>query len=158
LGPRPFSGPFRFGVTELVALTWLPKLMDAMATRYPQVALEPEVDASGILLDKLADRRLDLLVGLSPPPDTSLRVVPLGNVSLAWVCAPGVGPPSDVVPVAELARYPVLTHGEASGLHKLLFDWFHASGVRFNRVINCGSLNVLTTLATAGLGITSVPR
>src|SRR6185295_19796075 len=26
-GPATFAGPFRFGVTELVALTWLPKLI-----------------------------------------------------------------------------------------------------------------------------------
>jgi DNA-binding transcriptional LysR family regulator len=156
-GPRTFSGPFRLGVTELVALTWLPRLMAAVEERYPQVVLEPEVDASGILLEKLTDRRLDLVVGLNPPTDASLRVVPLGSVTLDWVCAPGIGPRDDVVLVTDVAKYPVLTQGEASGVHKLLFDWFRASGVRFNRVIKCSSVHVLTTLAQAGLGITFVP-
>lgn len=153
-GPRAFSGPFRFGVTELVALTWLPNLIVAIMQEYPNVAPEPEVDASVALFEKLADYRLDFVVGLNPPVHANFRAVPLDNVTLQWVCAPGVGPQGDVVPLAEMANYPVLTQGEGSGLHKLLVDWFHASGVKFNRIVKCNSLNVLTALAAAGLGVT----
>ncbi|RWM98741.1 MAG: LysR family transcriptional regulator [Mesorhizobium sp.] len=154
-GPRAFSGPFRFGVTELVALTWLPKLIVAMKEAYPKLVPEPEVDASVSLFTKLAERRLDLVIGLDPPSTEAFKMVPLDSVRLQWMCAPGAGPPeANVVPLSELARYPVLTQGEGSGLQKLVIDRLHASGITFDRIVKCNSLSVLAALAAAGLGIT----
>lgn len=153
-GPLAFSGPFRFGVTELVALTWLPKLIVAMKEEYPDIVPEPEVDASVNLFDKLAERRLDLAIGLDPPSNADFRAVPLDSVTLQWMCAPGVGPEGEVVPIAEIANYPILTQAEGSGLQKLVVDWLGASGIKFNRVVKCNSLSVLSALAVAGLGIT----
>lgn len=153
-GTRAFSGPFRFGVTELVALTWLPKLIVAMKEAYPKLVPEPEVDASVSLFDKLAERRLDLVIGLDPPTTESFRTVPLDSVRLRWMCAPGAGPEADLVPLSELARYPVLTQGEGSGLQKLVIDRLHGSGIAFDRIVKCNSLSVLAALAAAGLGIT----
>ncbi len=148
------SGPFRFGVTELVALTWLPRLIVAMKEQYPDLVPEPEVDASVSLFRKLADRRLDLVIGLDPPADPDFVRLPLDSVQLQWMCAAGAGPEADRVPLAEIARYPVLTQGEGSGLQKLVIDWLATSGIAFNRVVKCNSLSVLSALAAAGLGIT----
>lgn len=153
-GPRAFSGPFRFGVTELVALTWLPKLIVAMKEEYPDVVPEPEVDASVLLFNKLADRRLDLVIGLDPPAAAGFKTVPLDSVTLQWMCAPGAGPESDMVPLAEIANYPILTQAEGSGLQKLVVDWLNTSGIKFDRIVKCNSLSVLSALAAAGLGIT----
>jgi len=153
-GPLAFSGPFRFGVTELVALTWLPRLIFALKNAYPEVVPEPEVDASVTLFEKLADRRLDFVIGLDPPGGPDFRSVPLERVNLRWMSAPGIGPKSGVVPLAEIANYPILTQAEGSGLQKLVMDWLGTSGVTFNRIVKCNSLSVLSALATAGLGIT----
>ncbi len=153
-GPLSFSGVFRFGVTELVALTWLPKLIVALKEAYPNIVPEPEVDASVTLFDKLADRRLDLAVGLNPPAASGFRALPLDSVTLQWMSAPGVGPEGDEASLEEIARYPILTQAEGSGLQKLVHDWLGASGIRFNRIVKCNSLSVLSALAAAGLGIT----
>src|SRR2546423_5021952 len=66
-GSATFSGPFRFGVTELVALTWLPTLIVAMKRDFPNLIPEPEVAASIDLYDKLVANQLDLVIGLDPP-------------------------------------------------------------------------------------------
>jgi DNA-binding transcriptional LysR family regulator len=153
-GPLAFSGAFRFGVTELVALTWLPKLIVAMKEAYPAVIPEPEVESSVVLLDKLADRRLDLVIGLDPPASADFNALPLDSVTLQWMSAPGVGPKADEATLDEIARYPILTQGEGSGLQKLVLDWLGVSGIKLNRVVKCNSLSVLSALAVAGLGIT----
>ncbi|GGF46972.1 LysR family transcriptional regulator [Aliidongia dinghuensis] len=153
-GPLGFSGSFRFGVTELVALTWLPKLVVAMKEAFPDVVPEPEVDASISLYDKLADRRLDLVIGLDPPAGSGFKVLPLDSVTLQWMCAPGAGPDADELPLAEIANYPILTQGEGSGLQRLVVEWLNASGITFNRIVKCNSLSVLSALAMAGLGAT----
>jgi DNA-binding transcriptional LysR family regulator len=79
---------FRLGVTELTALTWLPQLVKAMRTAYPETALEPEIDLSPNLCDKLARDEIDLVV--VPPVFARSDFVahPLRELRLAWMCAP----------------------------------------------------------------------
>lgn len=156
VGAQAFAGAFRFGVTELVALSWLPRLILAMREEYPNVTPEPEVDTSARLFQKLGDHRLDLVIGLDPPAEPDFVAVPLGKVTLQWACAPGTGPERAVVPLAEIAQYPILTQGEGSGLQRLVIDWVHNNGVSFNRTVKCNSLSVLTELAASGLVVTFV--
>jgi DNA-binding transcriptional LysR family regulator len=125
-----------------------------MKEKYPTLVPEPEVDTSVSLFDKLADRRLDLVIGLDPPANARFSTVALDSVKLQWMCAPGVGPKADMVPLAEVVTYPILAQGEGSGLQRLVVDWMHASGISFNRIVKCNSLSVLSALAAAGLGIT----
>lgn len=153
-GPLGFSGPFRFGVTETVALTWLPKLIVAMKEIVPDVIPEPEVDSSVSLFHKLAERRIDLVIGLDPPTNAGFTTLPLGGVTLQWMSAPGVGPSANRLSLAEIANYPILTQGEGSGLQSLVVEWLHANGVRFDRIVKCNSVHILSALAIAGMGIT----
>jgi DNA-binding transcriptional LysR family regulator len=152
--PLAFRGPFRFGVTELIALTWLPNLVVALKEAYPHVVPQPQVGASGYLFNLLSDRELDLVIGLDPPQGAAFNAVPLQSVVLEWVCAPGFGPTEDRLPLGRLADYPILTQAEGSGLQRLVIDWLAANGVRVNQVVQCDSLNVLAGLAATGLGIT----
>lgn len=153
-GVSTFSGLFRFGTTELVALTWLPKLVVAMKTKFPNLVPVPEVAASIDLFAKLAAYELDLVIGLDPPKSAALSAVPLDVVQLEWVAAPGFGPASDRIPLAEMARFPILSQTHGSGLQRLVLDWAVLHGLQINRVVQCNSLNVLAGLAAAGLGVT----
>jgi len=153
-GSGTFSGPFRFGVTELVALTWLPKLIVAMKQEYPNLIPEPEVAASIDLYGKLAANEIDLVIGLDPPQTPNLLLVPLEAVQLEWVAAPGFGPAEDCIPLQDMAKYPILSQTQGSGLQRLVLDWAVANGLRINRVVQCNSLNVLAGLAASGLGVT----
>lgn len=153
-GAATFAGLFRFGTTELVALTWLPQLVVAMKAKFPRLVPVPEVAASIDLFGKLVANELDLVIGLDPPQRAGLTAVPLETVQLEWVAAPGFGPASDTIPLTEMARYPILSQTHGSGLQRLVLDWAVANGLQVNRVVQCNSLNVLAGLAAAGLGVT----
>jgi DNA-binding transcriptional LysR family regulator len=153
-GSGTFSGPFHFGVTELVALTWLPKLIVAMKRDYPNVIPVPEVDASADLFSKLGTSDLDLVIGLDPPWTPDFVTMPLQAVQLEWVAAPGFGPVEDCIPLHEMAKYPILSQARGSGLQRLVLDWAAANGLRANHVVQCNSLNVLAGLAASRLGVT----
>lgn len=153
-GTAPFTGAFRFGTTELVALTWLSSLIVALKRTYPDVVPMPDVAASRDLFARLGANELDLVIALDPPPRPDFKAIPLASVTLEWVAAPGYGPASDRVPLAEMARYPILSQAHGSGLQALVLDWAAANGLTFNRVAECNSLNVLAGLAAAGLGVT----
>ena len=153
-GTATFSGPFRFGVTELVALTWLPKLIVAMKRDYPNVVPVLEVNASAHLFGRLAANDLDLVIGLDPPQIQDLTTLPLEAVRLEWISAPGFGPPENRIPLREMAKYPILSQAQGSGLQRLVLDWAAANGLQINHVVQCNSLNVLAGLAASGLGVT----
>ena len=52
----------RIGVTELTALTWLPRLVAAIQAAYPKVRVEAEVDLNATLRERLAADTIDLIV------------------------------------------------------------------------------------------------
>src|SRR5690606_28123426 len=52
----------RLGVTELTAMTWLPQLVAGIRSAYPKVAIEPEVELSTILFERLMADTVDLIV------------------------------------------------------------------------------------------------
>ena len=153
-GPETFAGLFRFGVTELVALTWLPRLIMAIKRDFPDLVPAPEVAASAELYAKLNDDALDLVVGLDPPQTSAVALTPLDDVRLEWVCAPGFGPRRKTIRLEELAKDPILTQGQGSGLQRLVLGWAASNGLPVTRVAQCNSLNVLAGLAAAGLGVT----
>lgn len=141
-------------MTELVALTRLPRLVLALKETYPNIVPKPLVDASRHLFTKLGDRELDLAIGLDPPARPDFNAVPLDSVQLQWMAAPGFGPTESTVQLAEVAAYPILTQAGGSDLQHLVLDWLTGNGLKLNRVVQCNSLNVLAGLASAGLGIT----
>jgi DNA-binding transcriptional LysR family regulator len=153
-GTATLAGPFRFGTTELVALTWLPKLIVGLRREFPNVVPVPEVAASVDLFAKLGAGELDLVIGLDPPQSADFTCLPLDTAQLEWVSAPGFGPTDDSIPLTEMSGYPILSQARGSGLQKLVLDWAAANGLKFNRVVQCNSLNVLAGLAAAGVGIT----
>lgn len=153
-GGATYSGLFRFGATELVALTWLPRLIVAMKRAFPNVVPAPEVAASVELFARLANNQLDLVIGLDPPLANDFTRLPLDEVQLEWVAAPGFGPTEPEIRLEEIGRYPILSQSHGSGLQRLVLDWASSNGLQVNRIVECNSLNVLAGLAAAGLGVT----
>ena len=56
------SGHCRFGVGDLSALTWLPRLVAATRRLHPSLTLEACVDVGGVLEQRLAEGDLDFAV------------------------------------------------------------------------------------------------
>jgi DNA-binding transcriptional LysR family regulator len=80
----------RIGVTELTAMTWLPRLVGLIQQHYPKVILEPDVDDSLQLRDKLMADELDLVIVPDTFAESRLPHKVIGQVRSAWMCKPGV--------------------------------------------------------------------
>jgi DNA-binding transcriptional LysR family regulator len=63
----------RIGVTELTAMTWLPRLVGLIQQHYPKVILEPDVDDSLQLRDKLLVDELDVVIVPDTFADSRMR-------------------------------------------------------------------------------------
>ena len=148
----------RLGVTELSALTWLPRLIGALRDAYPLVTIEPEVDMSRDLYDRLHEDKLDIIIipdAFSDPHITSLHLAKVQNV---WMASPNLVKTRHALSLQELANYPILIQGNRSGSGVHVSRWLQSEGATLPRQFSCDSLIALLGLAVAGLGLTYLPK
>jgi DNA-binding transcriptional LysR family regulator len=147
----------RIGVTELTAMTWLPRWVAQVQEHYPKVALEPDVDGSLALYEKLLGDHLDLIIVPEAFTDPSLRSKAIGQVTSSWMCKPGLLPPGKVR-LQELGRHRILAQGNASGTGRLYDAWLRERGVEPGNTMAISNLIALLGLTVSGLGISYLPR
>lgn len=155
--PGVIERRLRLGVTELTAMTWLPRLVALVRQHYPKVTLEPDVDGSLPLRDKLLADRLDLIIVPDAFADSQLPATLVGQVDSAWMAKPGLVPPGPVR-LHELSRHRLLVQGNASGTGRLYDAWIRSHGVEPGDTLVVSNLVALTGLTVSGLGVSYLPR
>lgn len=148
----------RIGVTELTAMTWLPRWVELIQVHYPKVTLEPDVDSSVNLREKVLADELDLVVVPDAFADSRIPTRPVGQVESAWMCKPGLVPAGRRIRLHELARHQLLLQGRRSGTGLLYDGWMHGLGVQPARPIVVHNLVALIGLTVSGLGVSYLPR
>ncbi|MBW4090400.1 MAG: LysR family transcriptional regulator [Proteobacteria bacterium] len=157
-GAGAIAGPLRIGMGEVIALTWIDRLLGRIAHAYPRLVPELHVDLSGPLLHKLAAREID--IALVPGPVTVRGAVasPLGHCTLRWMAPPRLVPADTSVTPADLAGLPILAMPPESDIHGVMQAWFQRAGTTPRRLSHCNSFNVLVSLVRKGLGVSLMPE
>ena len=148
----------RLGVTELSALTWLPRLIASLRKSYPTVVIEPEVDMSRNLYDRLQEDLLDIIVipeAFADPEITSVRIAEIQNV---WMASPTLVRERKAISLEELTTYTILMQGSRSGSGLYVSKWLKSEGVILPRSLSCDSMIALLGLAVAGIGVSYLPK
>jgi len=158
LRPDAMERRVRIGITELSALTWLPILVKRIQARYPKVTLEPYVDCSQGLYEKVLADDIDLIFVPDTFTDISLRATPIGTVESAWMCKPGYVKENGPIKLGELPRYCLLVQGPSSGAGAFYEDWLKTQEFKADRIIVVNNLLALIGLTVSGLGISYLPR
>jgi DNA-binding transcriptional LysR family regulator len=81
------SGRLRFGVTDDLALTPVPRILRGFRQLYPRIDLELTVSQSSALQRRVESGHLDVAFVKQPPGDTRGRLVRRDR--LVWAAAPG---------------------------------------------------------------------
>lgn len=148
------TATLRIGVTELTAMTWLPKLTQAMQVRYPKVALEPDVDASVSLREKILADELDLAIVPDAYNEARFVCEPVGEVEGVWMCKRGLIDHTRTLTLDELSRFTLLANRSGPGM---IYDrWFKNVGFAPAKRLTSNSVLALLSLAAAGMGVTYV--
>ncbi|MFI5569477.1 LysR substrate-binding domain-containing protein [Streptomyces sp. NPDC051740] len=142
-GTRP-RGRLRFGASEDFVLTRLPEILERFRHEHPEVDLELTVELSGILHERLAAGRLDLVLAKRRPEDPRGELV--WHDELVWIGAPGLR--LDTGRPVPLIVYPPPGITRALALRAL-----EREGRQWRIVCTSGSLNGLLAAARAGLGV-----
>lgn len=148
----------RIGVTELSALTWLPRLVTALSEKFPHVSVEPEINNTRELHTQLQEDMIDIIIvpeTTYAPHLTSVRVAEVVN---AWMARPGIVPPKKTIPLKDLAAYPILSMNNRSGSGQFYNKWMRLEGASFPNSISSHNLLALLGLTVAGVGLCLLPH
>ncbi|BBD40278.1 LysR family transcriptional regulator [Aminobacter sp. Y103A] len=149
---------FRLGVTDLVALSWLPELLSGILDRYPMITLEPEIDLTASLLERLVDRRLDFVICPRVIQEPQFVSTPLGAIELVWMCSPKLLDGKDNATLSDLTKHPLLIQTTGSILRPILHSVIDDPNLPFKRTISCNNMVALAHLAAHGMGVTILPH
>lgn len=147
----------RLGVAELIALTWLDRLLARTSEAYPNVTFELDVDLSSRLVDRLAQRKLDAAFLPGPVPIAGIVRIDIGASAVKWVAAPAlVGARASLSP-QEMRDMPIILPPQGADTQGMVARWFAAANVQPQRVSTCNSLSVKASLVRKGIGISALP-
>ena len=155
--PEVVERRLRIGVTELTAMTWLPRLVDRIQSCWPKVVIEPDVDASVVLRDKLLSDELDVVISPDAFQDSRLASQRVGKVELAWMCKPGTVDARRTHKLHELMRHRLLVQSNRSGTGLYIDQWLANIGVKLTGGLSSSNMLALIGMAVSGLGLTYLP-
>jgi DNA-binding transcriptional LysR family regulator len=151
------SPTLRFGVTEIAAITWLPRFVEELRLRYPRVYVEVEVNSSSELHARVRDGKLDIALVIDVVRSEEMVRIPIGTAQVGWYCAPGLLLPEQLS-LSDLEHQTLLIQGSSTGSGSLLSTWFVERSVWPASVIHSDSLMALSGMAAAGLGLANLPK
>ena len=152
------SGLVKVGITEAIALSWLPTLLHRLTERYPKIKVELVVGLSIHLWQHLAEGTIDLglLAGTATHPHLICR--PLGVMTNRWMASPDLLDGHVRCTAAEITEWPIIiTHSHASHLMVEMQQWFRTQGVQPGRLIGCNNMASSVKLACAAIGVGVFP-
>lgn len=156
-----FAGQFHLGATEMVALTWLPKLIGAVTSRFPNLKLRTSISLAHELQDKLLGYKFDLILSPHSFAETpaGLSALPLVPLESAWMCGSAIAAGQHgMLTVKDIAGMPLLTYAEGSLLHQTVVKMLAEHGFTARQTITCSSMIAIAELVRGGLGIAYLPR
>jgi DNA-binding transcriptional LysR family regulator len=148
----------RIGVTELTALTWLPRLVAAIQAEYPKVKVEAEVELNATLRERLAADTIDVVIVPQTQDTEPFATTAVGQVDNAWMCAASLAPRRTAIPITELAQYPLILQGGLSGTGYVYSRFLQEQGVSLQKVLASNSLIAQIGLTLSGLGVSYLPK
>jgi len=150
----------RIGITELTAMTWLPRFYGQIQNNFPNVVIEPSVKNSVDLKDNLLEDDLDLIIVPDAFRDTHLSSIPVGKVKNSWMCKPGTfRKKRKRITASELASQQLLIQDDRSETGLIYKEWWkYKIGGDPKSNMTCSSLLALLGMTVAGLGISYLPR
>lgn len=150
---KTLRGTFRVGVTELIAMTWLTRLIQLLQKLHPEVTLEPVVDAGLTLFERLESNKLDLTIMPGIFWGQAFESVKVGQVEQAWIASPRLAIPNRALKPHEFADYPVIEQPAGASKNRFYEAWRAEQGFRFGKVMLTNSTTVLRELTISGFGI-----
>lgn len=156
----PASGTIRLGLFPTLAPYLLPHVVPPVHARYPDLELLLVEEKTDVLLERLADGKLDAALLARPVADDRLHEEPLfvEDFVLATPADHRLAVRGGPVRVAVLAREEVLLLEEGHCLRDQALNVCQVAGASERSGFRATSLETLRQMVAAGVGITLLPE
>lgn len=154
----PLAGRCRFGVGELTSMTWMPRLIAAIRTRYPNLLVEPRVGVGEEVELGLEDGDLDFGIIAGPSTRASITSTLIGQVEFQWVASPLVVRDPRWLPPTALRDHTLVALPDSSGVIRIVDDWMSAHGVSPGHNLRCNGWGAVAGMLREGLGVGILPK
>jgi DNA-binding transcriptional LysR family regulator len=151
-------GRFVIGCHESLGAYFLPELLGRLLEEAPRIDLRLWNAASAEVREAVVDGRVQFGLVVNPAPHPDLVMLDLfGDAVAAVVSSAEPATPGLEAARARLARGPLIVAGRVAQTGALI-DALGADGVLPERVIDCGDLELVKSLALGGVGVALLPR
>jgi len=151
-------GVIRLGVSETIVHTWLPRLIEQVASAHPNLSLEVEVDITPNLRARLLSQEIDLAFCLGPWSESNVRNRVLCDYPNSFVASPSLGLPDGVLTAHDLARFAIITFPRKTQPYEIVRSLFNRPDLPSIRLHASASLATVIRMATDGLGVAVIPN
>ena len=139
----------------------LPQLLGAFRLLHPEVLVSLRVDDTDTVVDRVADRQLELGIVGADRPHRSLVFEPFLRDELVLLTPAGHPFAGREITLDELRREPLVVQQEGSGVRSVVERELRAVGVKqrdLNVIAELGLQESAKTAVEAGLGVTFMSR
>jgi DNA-binding transcriptional LysR family regulator len=150
-------GVLRLGVSETIVHTWLPRLIERVASAHPNLSLEVEVDITPNLRARLLAQEIDLAFCLGPSSLSNVRNRVLCDYPIAFVASPALGLGNGVLTAHDLARFAIITFARKTQPYEIVRSLFNRPDLPSIRLHASASLATVIRMATDGIGVAVIP-
>ncbi|WP_084539583.1 LysR family transcriptional regulator [Azorhizobium doebereinerae] len=154
-------GRIAIGTIDSIVYAWLPQLIEAVKTTYPDVDLDLTVDNSLNVSRLLLDGQLNLALIAGPVLAPECRNIDLCTYQCHWFAAPHLGLHGRRLSLMDIVANPIFAFSKGSQPHQNVLRLMEAAGLDANlnlvRILNSNSLATITRLARDGMGVAVLP-
>jgi DNA-binding transcriptional LysR family regulator len=154
--PTEIRGKVRVGMAEGLALVCLPRVLDLVHARHPDLGLDLSVGTSAVIDRDLLGNGLDIAFLVSPTSQQGFSLAPLGAQETSWVAGPAWHLP-DIVTPRDLIDLPIVTNPPGSINWHQISGWFGSAGLAPARMDLCNSVSMLAQIVLRGAAIGILP-
>lgn len=154
---KALVGNVRVGVSEAVALSWLPTLVSRLNADYPGIVLEMDIGLAMPLWQQLDSGDIEVAIVPGPIARPDVHCTSLGQLDFKWMASPDLKIPGESLNPDTLKHLPAITLPRESNLYYLAESWSNDKSSRTRLINVCNSLTIAAHLAAGGVGITLLP-
>jgi DNA-binding transcriptional LysR family regulator len=161
--PVARASELRLGAGDALGRELLPRALARLLRREPSIAVHLREGPGPVLLEALARGEIDLALVVAPGEEwrsPSVELEPLLESTVALLAPAGrrgrIG--REPIPLADLARRPIVALQPGSSFRRHVERAFDAAGLPFRPAVEVGNLSLVRRFVAAGLGFAPVPR
>jgi DNA-binding transcriptional LysR family regulator len=160
-GDGDLSGALSMGASTGPAAVVVPRLLGEFQRAHPAVRVALEVHDTRMVVELVAERRLELGIVGAAPRHRTVRFEPFAYDEVVLVCPPRHRFAGRIIDVHELTSESLVVMQEGAGVRRIVEDELRRLGVRLRDIdprLELGLQESVRSAVLAGYGVTFISR